>query len=109
MKTYEEFHGNIDIKEIGKKLRELVKKEKAPFKILTGYGSTCGKSQSKQAAIKSLSKMKREQLIKGFFPGEALTQLLTEKSPYYQDKLKYQSLVKNDKDYGNEGIIFIFV
>ena len=79
------------------------------FKILTGYGSTGIQSKSKFAAITSLTKMKKEGLIKAFSPGEVLTKLLTSNDPYYADKQKYQSLIKNDPDYGSDGIIFIFV
>ena len=79
MKTYKEFHGEIPISDIGKYLREIVKKEKTSFKILTGYGSTSNISKSKNAAIKSLIKMKNEGLIKAFLPGEVSTKLLTEK------------------------------
>ena len=109
MKTYNEFHGEIPISDIGKYLREIVKKEKTSFKILTGYGSTSNISKSKQAAIKSLTKMKNEGLIKAFLPGDVLTKLLTEKDNYYYDKMKYKDLIKSDPDYGNDGIIFIFM
>lgn len=107
MKIYTEFHGQINSKDIGKILREIVKKENQTFKILTGYGSTSNISKSKSAAIQSLKKMKKEGLIKGFIPGEVKYQVLTEKSPYYEDKIKYQNLLKNDIDYGNEGIIYV--
>ena len=109
MKTFREFHGETPITWIGKRLREIVRAEKKSFKILTGYGSTSNSSKSKQAAIKSLSKMKSEGLIKGFLPGEVKTILLTEKDYFYEDKLKFGSELKNDPDYGNDGIIFIFV
>lgn len=109
MKIYNDFYGETPIKQIGKKLREIVKKEKKSFKVLTGYGSTSGISQSKNAVIKSLSKMKREGIINGFFPGEVKHMLLTTTSPYYESKLKYEKEVKNDSDYGNDGVVFIFV
>ena len=108
MKTYTEFHGGIEVKNIGKRLREICKKEKM-FKIMTGYGSSSGVSLSKNSAIKSLSKMKKEGIIKGFFPGEVKNILLDEKSIYYEDKLIFSNHVKNDNDYGNDGIIFVFV
>lgn len=108
MKTYTEFHGEIDVKNIGKRLRDICKKEKM-FKIMTGYGSSSGISLSKNSAIKSLLKMKKEGIVKGFFPGEVKNMLLDEKSIYYEDKLNFSIFVKNDKDYGNDGIIFIFV
>ena len=66
-------------------------------------------SKSKDAAIKSLTKIKKEGLIKGFIPGEALTKLLKENDTYYEDKSKYKDIIKNDPDWGNDGIIFIFV
>ena len=109
MKTYTEFHGEIPISDIGKRLREIVKTTKTSFKILTGYGSTSSNSKSKQAAIKSLTKMKNEGLIKGFLPGEVKNKLLTKKDYFYEDKVKYGNDLKNDLDYGNDGIIFIFL
>lgn len=107
--TYTEFHGEISISDIGKRLREIVKTTKTSFKILTGYGSTSSISKSKQAAIKSLTKMKSEGLIKGFLPGEVKTKLLKQDDYFYDDKLKYGSSIKTDADYGNDGIIFVFV
>ena len=109
MKTYKEFHGEVPITEIGKRLREIVRTEKKSFKILTGYGSTTIYSKSKQAAITSLIKMKKEGLIKAFFPGDVKYKTLYQNDNYYDDKVNYGNLVKNDLDYGNEGIIFIFV
>ena len=109
MKTYTEFHGKIPIKDIGKRLRDIVRTTKTSFKILTGYGSTGTASKSKFAAITSLNKMKKEGLIKAFLPGEVLTKLLTSNDPYYEDKQRYQSIIKNDPDYGNDGIIFTSV
>ena len=44
MNLYTEFHGSIPQKDIGKRLREIVKKETKYFKIMTGYGSTTGLS-----------------------------------------------------------------
>lgn len=109
MKIYREFHGEIPITYIGKRLREIVKTEKRSFKILTGYGSTSNISKSKHAAIKSLTNMKKEGLIKGFLPGEVKTKLLSSKDYFYEDKVKFQNAIRNDPDYGNDGIIFIFV
>lgn len=109
MKKYDEFHGEIPITVIGKRLREIVKLEKTSFKILTGYGSISNGSKSKQAAIKSLTKMKKEGLIKGFFPGEVKTKLLKENDYFYEDKLKFGNDLKNDPDFGNDGILFIFL
>lgn len=109
MKTYREFHGNMVLSQIGKRLREIVKVEKNNFKILTGYGSKSGSSKSKLSALKSLSLMKKEGLIKGYIPGEVKKELLDLSSPYFEDKLKYDKLIKNDSDYGNSGIIFIFI
>ena len=109
MTTYTEFHGEIPIKDIGQRLREIVRTTKTSFKILTGYGSTGATSKSKQAAITSLTKMKKDGIIKAFLPGEVLTNLLTDKDYYHIDKVKYQNVIKGDKDIGNDGIIFIFV
>ena len=113
MRVYEEFHGDIRGKDIGSELRRIVfevkKTKEKIFKILTGYGSTSGKSVSKNAALKSLKRMKSEGIINGYLPGEVKSQLLNETSPFYDDKLKYANIIKNDKDYGNDGIIFIFL
>ena len=109
MKTYKEFHGDLSIKDIGKRLREIVRIETKSFKILTGYGSTSNGSKSKQAAIKSLTKMKSEGLIKGFFPGEVKNKLLKQNDLFYEDKLKFGNDFKNDPDYGNDGIVFVFL
>lgn len=109
MKTYKEFHGETPITDIGKRLREIVKNEKSSFKILTGYGSTSYGSKSKQAAIKSLVKMKSEGLIKGFLPGEVKSKLLKQNDYFYEDKQKFGNVLKNDPDYGNDGIVFIFL
>ena len=109
MKTYTEFHGETKITDIGKRLREIVKIERYSFKILTGYGSTSLISKSKLSAIKSLTKMKKEGLIKGFLPGDIKHKLLTADDFFYGDKLKYQDKIKNDTDFGNDGIIFVFM
>ena len=90
MKVYEEFHGNMVISKIDSQLRQLVKREKKSFKILTGYGSTGGFSNSKSTALKSLAKLLNEGLIKGYFPGEVKNNLLNLKSPYYDSKLKFE-------------------
>jgi len=108
MKIYREFHGNIEVKNVGKRLREICKTEKM-FKIMTGYGSVSGSSKCKNAALKSLSKMKIEGVVKGYFPGEIKNMLLDSNSIYYEDKLIFNNIVKNDPDYGNDGIIFVFV
>lgn len=109
MKIYKQFHGEINKEDIGKELREIIKKEKNNFKVLTGYGSTCGKSSSKQAVIKSLNKMKKEGFIQGYLPGDIKYKILDNQSSFYEDKLKYSVYIKNDADYGNEGIIFVFM
>lgn len=109
MKTYTQFHGEILISDIGKELRIIAKKEKIAFKVLTGYGSKTGSSRSKNAVLKSLSKMKKEGLINGFFPGEIKNLLLTSSSPFYESKLKYEKAIKFDSDYGNDGVTFIFI
>lgn len=106
MKTYKEFHGEMPITEIGKMLRLIVKNGEN-FKILTGYGSLSGSCKSKNQALKCLAKMKKEGLIKGYLPGGL--NILSSNSPYLDDKLKYYNLIKNDVDYNNDGIIFIFV
>ena len=109
IKTYKQFHGNILISNIGSELRLIVKKENSNFKVLTGYGSTSGFSNSKTAVLKSLAKMKKEGLIKGFLPGEVKLQILMHTSSFYETKIAYERLIKNDSDYGNDGIIFVFV
>lgn len=109
MKTYKQFHGETEIKEIGKELRKIVKMEKTAFKILTGYGAETGKSLSKMAALKSLAKMQKEGLIRGYIPGEVTSQLITNKSPYQMTKDNYFGILKGDIDFGNDGIIFVFI
>lgn len=109
MKTYKEFHGETPISDIGKVLRQIASKEKSAFKILTGYGSTHGVSQSKSAALKSLRNMKKSGLIKGYLPGEVKHMLLDDTSPYYETKVNYEQILKSDSDFGNDGIIFVFV
>ncbi len=108
LRTYDEFHGEIRINDIGKKLRRIVENEKGHFKILTGYGSSTGVSKSKIAALKSLSKMKKEGKIKGYLPGDILTSCRID-SIYNEDKIKYYTYIKNDVDFGNDGIIFVFI
>lgn len=109
MKVYREFHGDIRKEDIGKVLRDIVKKEKENFKILTGYGSTSTVSVSKIYALKSLKKMKKEGLIKGYLPGEVKYSSLTEKSDLYENKMRFSKFIKNDCDFGNEGIVYIFI
>lgn len=109
MKLYEQFHGETAITNIGKEIRDILKDEQRDFKILTGYGSISNICLSKQAAIKSLTKLKKEGRIKGFLPGEIKYQVIDNKSPYFEDKSKYVNRIKSDKDYGNEGVIFVFV
>ena len=108
MKTYTEFHGEIDISNIGKRLR-LISKSEVCFKILTGYGASSYQSKSKQSALNSLSKMKKEGIISGYLPGEIAYQVLGETSIYYDTLLRYINIIKNDPDYGNDGVIFVFV
>jgi len=109
MKTYKEFHGQVPINYIGQRLREIAKIEKTSFKIMTGYGSTSGISQSKSASIKSLSKMKKEGVIVGFLPGEVKNMVLRSSSPNHESKIMFEKSIKTDPDYGNDGIIFVFV
>ena len=107
MKIYDEFHGETQINAIGKRLREIVKIEKRSFKVVTGHGSSTGVSRSKSAALRSLGKMKKEGLVKGFFPGDSVN--ISKKDQYYQDRQTFSGLVNGDKDYFNPGIIFVFV
>lgn len=53
--------------------------------------------------------MKNEGLIRDFLPGEVRYEPLTSASPYYKAKMEYGNQIKNDSDYGNEGIVFIFI
>lgn len=109
MKTYD-FHGSIEISEIGKEIRQICKVESISFKLLTGYGSISGISKSRNAAFKSLAKMKKEGLIKDYFSGDVLSSLQTNKNSYeYQMKNEYREILKNDKDFGNDGVIFVFL
>ncbi|MCI6014384.1 MAG: hypothetical protein MRZ09_05315 [Coprobacillus sp.] len=109
MKVYREFHGEIRKENIGKVLRSIVKTEKDNFKILTGYGSSGVVSFSKLQTIKALKKMQKEGLIKGYLPGEVKNTLVTETSDLYENKNNFSKIIKDDPDYGNDGIIFIFV
>ena len=109
MKTYKQFHGQTPPSEIGRELRKILTIEKKAFKILTGYGSSSGTSVSKHAALKSLKNMRKAGLIVGYLPGEVKNQLLLETSPYYEAKLTYEHILKKDADFGNDGIIFVFV
>lgn len=109
MKIYKQFHGDITVSEIGRELRRIIKNEKTAFKILTGYGASTGNSKSKNAALKSLNKMKKEGLVNGFVPGEVKNQLLDSNSPFYETKINYESILKRDSDFGNDGVIFIFI
>lgn len=109
MKTYD-FHGTMEILEIGKEIRSICKIEKNSFKLLTGYGSSSGISKSKNAANKSLSKLRKEKLIKDFFAGDVLTKPQTNQDSYeYYIKQEYGQRLKGDKDFGNDGVIFVFL
>ncbi|HHU81247.1 MAG TPA: hypothetical protein GXZ35_07995 [Acholeplasmataceae bacterium] len=109
MRTYD-FHGSIEISEIDREIRHICHIESTAFKLLTGYGSSSGISRSKNAAMKSLAKIKREGLIKDYFSGDVLSELHSNTNSYeYQMKSKYKQRLKNDKDFGNDGIIFVFI
>jgi len=109
MNLYKEFHGDIVPSEIGKRLRVICQKEKVAFKILTGYGATSLRSNSKVAALSSLRNMQKQGIIKAYFPGEVRNQVLKENSTFYTYKALYEQAVKSDADYGNDGIIFVFI
>ena len=109
MKIYREFHGQVPQNLIGKRLREIVKVEKATFKIMTGYGASSGQALSKSAAINSLTKMVKEGLIAGFLPGEARDKVFPSTSIMVKMKQQFEQEIKNDPDYGNDGIIFILI
>lgn len=109
MKIYREFHGQIPLNLIGKRLREIVRLEKVTFKIMTGYGASSGQSLSKSAAINSLTKMVKEGLIGGFLPGEARDKVFASSSIMVKMKQQFEQEIKHDPDYGNDGIIFIFI
>ncbi len=109
MKTYD-FHGSIEISEIGKEIRRICKLESFSFKLLTGYGSSNGVSKSKSAAFKSLAKIKKEGLIKDYFSGDVLSRLQTNPNSYeYHIKNEYRQILKKDKDFGNDGVIFVYI
>lgn len=109
MKTYD-FHGSINPSEIGKEIRTICKKEKTSFKLLTGYGSTSGTSKSKSAALMSLSKLKKENIVKDYFSGDVLAKLQTNENSYeYKIKQEYGRRLNRDRDYGNDGVIFVFL
>lgn len=109
MKTYD-IHGTIEISEIGKEIRRICKIEKTSFKLLTGYGASSGISKSKIAAKKSLAKLKKEKIVKDYFSGDVLASLQTNEDSYeYYIKTEYSQRLKNDKDFGNDGKIFVFL
>lgn len=109
MRRYDEFHGQLPTKDIGKRLREIAKKEKEAFKVVTGYGSSSLRSASKVSVLASLRKMVEEGVIVGYLPGEVKHQLLKENSTYFPYKIKYEATIRGDVDYGNDGIVFVFI
>ena len=110
MKIYD-FHGSIPPNEVGKELRAIVRSGKSDFKVLTGYGSRNGICKSKDCALKSLRKMRKEGLIKGFLPAEFFTEIVRTSDEFYDVKMNYRNRITKDRDarYGNEGAIFVFV
>jgi len=109
MRTYD-FHGSIELTEIGKEIRRICAEESISFKLLTGYGSSSGVSKSKVAAMKSLSKLKREGVVKDYFSGDVLSKLQTYVNSYeYQVKTEYAQKLKKDNDFGNDGVIYVFM
>ena len=109
MNIYKQFHGDIPTDRIGQELRRINKTEKGIYKILTGFGSTTGICKSKESAIKALRKMKKEKMIKGFIPADKLTQLLQGRDEFFDLKVEYDKILKRDKDYGNDGVIYIII
>jgi len=108
MNKYNQFHGEMPMNDIGRELRKIATKGQH-FKIVTGYGSICGCSKSKAAALKSLGKMKREGLILDYIPGEMVTMLILDPNSYYRCvKDKYWKLLSRDSDKGNDGVIYVF-
>ena len=109
MKEYN-FHGTIELSEIGKELRTIAKLGE-DFKILTGYGASVGVSKSKEKALNSLRKMKKEGLIKDFIPGDKINSILGVGEYFTSVKIKYQDRIRLDSDAkrGNPGMIFVFV
>ncbi len=67
MRLYD-FHGSVPLNEVGKELRSIVRRNRADFKVLTGYGSHNGICRSKESAMKSLRKMRILDLIKVVLP-----------------------------------------
>ena len=109
MKKYKEFHGDVPVDMIGKRLREIARQE-AVFKIVTGYGSTTGIQKSKQAALKVLANMVRQNLIVAYLPGEKVYDFsVNTNNIYYKARTVYENVLRSDKDKGNEGIIYVFV
>ena len=99
----------MQVTDIGKRLREIAKRE-ASFKIMTGYGSSSGKCRSKKAALNSLKKMRQEGLIAAYIPGEKVTELIADSNDPYRDvKSRYNDILRKDRDAGNDGVIFVFV
>ncbi|MCF0150395.1 MAG: hypothetical protein HUJ80_03185 [Firmicutes bacterium] len=106
-----DLHGTVEQDQIGKKLREYASSGESEFKILTGYGSTSGKCQSKATALRVLGKMKREGLIKAYLPAEKCKAVLWTTDSFYETKQQYQKRLASDRDaqIGNDGVIFVFV
>ena len=53
--------------------------------------------------------MEQEGLIAGYLPGEVRNEAIKSNSAYFDFKLKYESQISKDSDYGNDGVIFIFM
>jgi len=94
--------------EAGRRLAEIIREYKGKekvIKIIHGYGSTGVGGSIKYLVHKSLKKRVRENNIKAYIPGEALSKLMGFDEIIY----KYKHLFKNDSDYkkGNDGITYI--
>ncbi|CCV64067.1 hypothetical protein BN85404900 [Alteracholeplasma palmae J233] len=109
MKTYLEFHGETRVINIEEELLKIFKKETKHFKILTGYGKSTGVSKSRQKVLTVLKKSMENGKIKGYFPADVKFKLLDQKSIYFESKLIYEQYIKKDSDYGNPGIIYVFL
>lgn len=77
------------------------------YKIIHGYGSSGVGGQIKKMVVSNLKKLKNDNIIKDFLPGEAINYLMG----YDNIVQKYINLLKQDPDYKrtNEGITYVFI
>jgi hypothetical protein len=107
MKTFDFHDSGILVSEVGARIRKLinecVSKNEKYLVLNTGYGSTSGICKTKEGAINSLRKCKKEKIIIDFFPGNPqLGSLFSETLELYKKNF-------NSRDLQNDGFIFIII